>query len=284
VRELVVLRFKGKRDERGEAVRFVLQFAQAAQVVDPVRGGLDVAVEHRAGAPLAHLVPGAMDFEPFVGAFLAAANLVADLGIENFRAAAGERTQPRFAQNFERLADGLFRDPLGQVPDFDGGERLDGEIGAGGLQRPKHLRVIGEGQLRMESADDVDFGDALGLLRLAGHFLDVIGELAFRFVGTAGEGAELAAQDADVRVVEIEVEDVGRDVAVLPFADVIGQIAEGVEVLHRVEAQAFFVGQAPRGEDLSRDVGQAVAREDRIHEAHFGFVFQTPLKIRSYVQ
>jgi hypothetical protein len=78
--QLVVLRLVGEGDERGEAVRFVLQLAQAAQVVDAVRHGLDVAVEHGAGAALAHLVPGAMDLEPFLGAFLAAANLVADAG------------------------------------------------------------------------------------------------------------------------------------------------------------------------------------------------------------
>ena len=91
----------------------------------------------------------------------------------------------------------------------------------------------------MQSADDVHLGDALviGLLRLPRHLLDVVGELALLFVRPAGEGAELAAQDADVGVVEIEIEDVGRDVAVLPFADVIGEIAERVEVLHRVEPQ-----------------------------------------------
>ena len=124
--QLVVVRFVGERHERGEAVRFVLQFAQPAQVVDPLRRRLDVAVEHRAGAPLAHLVPGAVDFEPFLGALLAAANLVAHFGIENLRAAAGQRTQPRLAQNLERLADRLLRDPLGEMPDFDRGEGLDG--------------------------------------------------------------------------------------------------------------------------------------------------------------
>ena len=105
-------------------------------------------------------------------------------------------------------------------------------------------------------------------MALAGHLVDVVGELALLLVRAAGEGAELAAQDADVGVVEIEIEDVGGDVAVLALADVIGEVAERVEVLDGVEAQAFLIGEALRGEDFFGDVGQAVAGEDGVHEAH----------------
>ncbi len=134
------------------------------------------------------------------------------------------------------------------------------EIGARRLERLRSSRCSSEnGSFGMQSADDVHFGRALvvGLLRLARHLVDVVGELALLLVRAARKGAELAAQDADVGVVEIEIEDVGRDVAVLALAHVIGEIAERVEVLDRVEAQAFLVGQALRGEDFLRDVGQA---------------------------
>ena len=45
--ELGVLRMECQRDEGLEAVRFVLQFAQLAEVVDTVLGLFDMAVEHR---------------------------------------------------------------------------------------------------------------------------------------------------------------------------------------------------------------------------------------------
>ena len=91
------LRFEGERNEAGKAAGFVLQLAQLAQMIDALLERLDVAVEHRAGAAAAHLMPGAMHLEPFLGGFFAAADLVAHTGIENLRAAAGDasRDQPR---------------------------------------------------------------------------------------------------------------------------------------------------------------------------------------------
>ena len=206
----------------------------------------------------------AVDLQPFLGAFLAAADLVAHGGIEDFRAAAGERAEARRAQDFQCLADRLLRDALGQVPDFDGGERLDGEIGAGLAHAANHVGVVRERQLGVESADDVDLGRALGvgLDDLAHHVVHLVGELAFLLVRAAGEGAELTAQDADVGIVEVKIEDVGRDVAVLALADVIGEIAERVEVLDVVEAEGLGVGQALVGEDFFRDVGEAGAGHD----------------------
>jgi hypothetical protein len=156
------------------------------------------------------------------------------------------------------------------MADLNRGESFDREIRARGFQRLDHLDVVVERQLRVQSADDVHLGRALVVFFLgaARHFVDVVGELAFFFVRAAGKSAELAAQDADVGVVEIKIEDVGGDVAVFPFADVVREVAERVEVLDRVKAKTFLVGDALRGEDFFRDVGQAVAGDDFVHEAH----------------
>ncbi len=146
------------------------------------------------------------------------------------------------------------------MPDLDRSKSLHGEIRAGRPQRGNHLRIVGKRQLGVQAADDVHLGRAfvVGFLRLPRHLVDVVGELAFLFVRAAGEGAELAAQDADVGVVEIKIEDVGRDVPILAFAGVVGEVAERVDVLDVVEAQTFLVGQPLRGEDLFGDVGQAL--------------------------
>src|SRR5437879_2180329 len=124
MRELVVLRLEGKGNERGETARLVLQFPETAQMIDPVRHSFDMTIQHGAGAALAHLVPDAMHFKPFLRAFLAPANLVADGRIKNFRATAGERAKSRLAQNLQRFANRFFGNPLRQMPNLDGGERL----------------------------------------------------------------------------------------------------------------------------------------------------------------
>jgi hypothetical protein len=66
----------------------------------------------------------------------------------------------------------------------------------------------------------------------------------------AGEGAELAAQDAVVRVVDVAVEDVAGPVAVLTAVD---QIRDGAEAqIARLEqAQGIGLGEALAGDGLS---------------------------------
>src|SRR5213593_4879959 len=85
----------------------------------------DVTVEHGAGAAAAHLMPHAMHIEPFGRGFFPATNLIADDWVENFRAAAGDRTETRFAQSLQRVADRHAKDSLRQMTNLDGGKCLD---------------------------------------------------------------------------------------------------------------------------------------------------------------
>src|SRR6266446_2589818 len=87
------LRFERERNEAGEAAGFILQLAEPAQMIDAVGESFDMSVEHRASAATAHAVPGAMDIGPLGGSFFSAADLIPHDRIENFRAAAGDRTQ-----------------------------------------------------------------------------------------------------------------------------------------------------------------------------------------------
>ena len=89
---------KGKRNKAGKTARLILKPAQLTQVIDPMREGLDVTVKHRAGAAATHFMPGAMNIEPFGSGFFSATNGIAHDGIENFRAAAGNRTKTVLAQ------------------------------------------------------------------------------------------------------------------------------------------------------------------------------------------
>ena len=82
------MRFKSERNESREAMGFILQFAQLPQMIDPLRGALDMSVKHRAGAAPAHLVPRAMHIQPLRRGFFSSAKSIPHPGIENFRAAA----------------------------------------------------------------------------------------------------------------------------------------------------------------------------------------------------
>ena len=75
------------------------------QVVDAVVRLLDVAVEHRAVGAQAELVGRAMDFEPAAGVGFVFADLVADFGMEDFGAAAGQAAEAGVDHVFEDVAD-----------------------------------------------------------------------------------------------------------------------------------------------------------------------------------
>src|SRR5205823_13620390 len=104
---------------------FILKPAQLAQMINPMRERLDVAIKHRAGAPPAEFVPSAMDIEPFGSGFFPATNGIAHDGIENFRAAAGNRTETVLAQTLQHLSNREVKDALREVTHFNGGESLD---------------------------------------------------------------------------------------------------------------------------------------------------------------
>ena len=93
-----VLWMERERDEGLEAARFILQFTQSNQMVDSVQRFFDVAVEHRAVGLDAKAMRGAVDVQPVAAIRFVFADLVADFGVENFSAAAGEATQARIDQ------------------------------------------------------------------------------------------------------------------------------------------------------------------------------------------
>src|SRR5438067_3530798 len=107
----------------------------------PLLESLDMTVKHRAGAPATHVVPGAVNVEPFLGALFAAANFVAHLGIEYFGAAAGKGAEAGVFQNRESLRDGKLEDPLGEVPDLDSGECLDDDVRIERPEAPKQFKI-----------------------------------------------------------------------------------------------------------------------------------------------
>ena len=92
-----------ERDERLEALRLVLQLAQAEDVIDAMRERLDVPVEHRRVGAHAHAVRDAMHLEVLVGGGLVVADLATDVLVEDLGAAAGQALEARRAELLEDL-------------------------------------------------------------------------------------------------------------------------------------------------------------------------------------
>lgn len=261
----VVAGLVGEGNERDEAVGFVLESAELAEVIDAVFKRFNMAVKHGAGAALAHFVPGAVNIKILGGGFFSFGDGGADFGAENFSAATCKGVQSSVAEFFESLADGFFGEP-GEVKNFDGGETFEAKIGIESAESAKHFGVVGKGEIGMKPADDVEFGNADGE-GFAG-FLDDFFDRELEAVGIAlfpGEGAELAAQDAVVGVIDIAVEDVAGAVAAFAFANEIGNGADGVDVFALEEAESVGFVDALVGGDFFVDVAEIAMLDGEVH-------------------
>ena len=236
-----------------------------AQVIHPVGERFDMAVEHGAGAAAAQAMPGAVDVEVFFGRLLAPGDGGADFLAEDLRAAAGEGIEPGLFQGAQGFGDGLLRQP-GQVQHLNRGEALQLQPGIQRAQRLKHVGVVAERQGGMQPAHNVQFGDAQAQ-RLAGLLDDLLdGELeAVGVALLAGEGAELAAQDAVVRVVDVAVDDVAGAAAHFALPGEVGDGADGVQVFALEKAKRVGFGDPLAGGDLVIEVAEFAALDEKLH-------------------
>ncbi len=131
--------------------------------------------------------------------------------------------------------------PVGEMGHLHRGEGLEVHPGAQPFNAPEHLQVKGKGQVRMATAHDVDLGDGFvapgldpGEDLLQGHLVGP------RLSGLAAKGAELAAVDANVGVVEVLVIDVIGPAAVEPLAHHLGQGPHPQQIGALEQGQAVF--------------------------------------------
>ena len=261
----VVVGLIGQGDEARESAAAVLLAPQLVQVIHAVFQRLDVAVEHGAGAAASQLVPGAVDAQVLLAAFLAGGDAAADLLAEDLCAAAGEGFKTGRLQFLEGVPNTLLGQPS-QVQDFHGGEALELQARIHRLQGPQEPGVVGEGQRRVQPADDMEFGDAQGQrLTGLGHHL-FFGQLKPVVVALlAAEGAELAAQDAVVGVVDVPVEDVGSLAPIAALVGEVGQSRQRVEVPGLEQPQPVSGRQSLTGDHLVPNVLKPVGSVEQIH-------------------
>ena len=214
--DLRVLRVERQRDERLEPAGPVLELPEAPHVVDPRLERLHVSVQHRRVAAQPRGVHGFHHLEPPVPGDLLRADPVPDLGIEDFGAASRQAPQARLLQLMEDFVKCQSRDP-GEVVDLHRGEGLEVHLGEALPQGPQREQVEIERQVGVQPPDNVELRRFLeaGLLCPAQDLLHRHRVGQGLPLGLA-ERAELAPVDADVRRVDVPVDDEIHPVAVLP--------------------------------------------------------------------
>jgi len=118
----------------------------------------------------------------------------------------------------------------------------------------------------VQPADDVQLGDAQ-VQRLA-RFLNDFLDAELEAVGVAlfaREGAELAAQDAVVRVVDVAVDDVAGAVADAALPRDVRDRADGVQVFALEQAQRVGLGDPFTRGDFVVEVSQFGALDKKVH-------------------
>jgi len=152
------------------------------------------------------------------------------------------------------------------VQDFNRGKAFQLQTRVQRPQRPQHIRIVAERQGGVQPPDDVQFGDAelQRFARFRDDFLEA--ELkAIRVPLLAGEGAELAAQDAVVRVIDVTVQDVAGPAADLALAGQAGDGAQRVQVFAFKKAERVGFGNPLAGGDLVIQVAQFAALNKEMH-------------------
>ena len=229
-------------------------------MLDPLLERLDVAVHHRRRRRDPQPVRVAHDAEPLVRGRLLRRDDLADAVDEDLRAAAGERVEARVAQAREGLRDrqlGAARDVLhlgrrervqvDRVALLDRAEEilveLDPEIGV--VAALHEERGAAEGERLLDLLEDDRLRQQVALAAVA---------------RAAVEGAEVAVGVADVRVVQVPVDDERHAVGLgLAGAQLVGGAADLDEVARAQELDRLVVGDPLAGERSVEDFGDAHA-------------------------
>ncbi len=205
------------------------------------------------------------DLDPLRRRQLALGEHPADLVVQDLGRRAGDGAEPGVAQLGEPLLDrhaGLGR----RGHDLHRRERVHVHAGDGGPHGADEVCVEGDGQLRVDPALHAHLrGARLG--RLHGPRRDLVQRQPER-VGVAlalGEGTEPAAHVADVREVDVPVDDVGDRVA----DDVAAQLVRRPGQL--LERGALGEEQGHRGVGVGRvEQGRGIGRREREPGADVG--------------
>src|SRR5881275_1520186 len=131
-------------------------------MVDAIIVILHMAVKHGRVRLQTNLVGEFCSFQPLVAVDLVVADNVAHAVGENFGAAARQGIDARGLELLQRFANGKFG-ATGEICDFDHGESFEMDLRKALLQAGAEIEEILERQVGMQSANNMKFGDRLGV-------------------------------------------------------------------------------------------------------------------------
>src|ERR1700693_45169 len=207
-------------------------------------------------------MPLSMHFFPFFGSLFPTTDLIAHDRIENLCAASGERVQTRITQRLKGHLNRNLEDALGKVANLDGSECFNMEAGikcAKASQKP-HVPFARQG--RMKPAAHINFGDPK-MERLT-CCLDDLGDghlECMRVAFPGAKSAELARENADVRIIDVPIQDVGGAIPIFSLPNDIGDQPEFINICGAVEARCFVLGDPSSCHDLIIDRAQFLRNE-----------------------
>src|ERR1700722_12718559 len=122
---------------------------------------LDVAVKHRGSTPSTHLVPGAMNVDPFSCSLFTPANLISHDRVENLSSAAGDRAEAIVPEKFKHFTHRQAKDSLRKVSNFNRRKCLNMKFWIKRAQTLQELKIPLSFQARMQSTNHMHFGYSL---------------------------------------------------------------------------------------------------------------------------
>src|SRR3954468_1618223 len=255
-----VERDERQRHELGDAARPLLQRADDAHVLGQLPGLLDVAEHHRRGRAQPGPVARLDDLDPAGDRQLVRRDPLAHAVVEHLGGGARRRVEAGLAQVGE---DRVRREPgdVAHVGDLHRAVGVDVEVRGGLLDEPQPEQVVLERPVRVDARLHADLGRAVvdGLEDAALEILAVVLVGVGRALALA-EAAERAADDADVRDVDVAVDDERDGLAGELGAQVVGRGA------HLLDRLGPGLGEH-RGELVGLEPGAGAGLGDRcVHE------------------
>ena len=237
VGESRVLGMERQRNERHESAGLVLRLAQKQHVIETLLNRLDVAIQHRGVALQPEPVGGPGDLDPRGMIDLPFEEYLVGVVRQDLRAAAGQGAQPRLLEPRQHVVPG-HAELLGDGCDLDHGERLHVHLRSDTLHRSDDVEIVVEREIRVHPTHHVDLADRLidVLHHPALHVLHRQ-HVCVRLSSGAVKRAEFATGDADVRVVDVLVNDVVGGVAMSFLTHMVGKGTDGEQIRMPVESE-----------------------------------------------
>src|SRR5260370_8297835 len=125
-------------------------------MLDALFIGFDMAVKHGGIRMETDLMRRARNGEPLLAADFVVTNYLADAGIEDFRAATGERIHGGVFEREQGIADGKLGDTR-EIANFDHGEGLQVHAGTARLQAANQVEKIFKREIGVKAAHQPKF-------------------------------------------------------------------------------------------------------------------------------